>query len=378
MSKSLSASSPTPHLLIENVCVQYGAHAMPAVHNVSFSLEKGEVGVLMGPSGCGKTTLLRAIAGLEALSQGCISMSGRHLSTASTCLAPAQRKIGLVFQDYALFPHLSVEDNIAFGLRFASEPWPAEQIQSRVSEMLALVSLETFAKRMPHELSGGQQQRVALARALAPGPEILLLDEPFSNLDVELREQLSRELRTILKKAQVTALFVTHDQHEAFSLGDLVGVMHQGQLEQWSTPYALYHKPATRNAAQFIGLNVFLPVTWHSNNPTKLNTPLGSLPAPGKTAQGRSLAELANIRVQSPLVFDMLMRADDLVFDAHSPVLAKIVERDFRGASCLYTLVLEGGHTVLALAPSHQQLEPGQTIGVRADLEDIVLFESAA
>ena len=230
MSKSLSASSPTPHLLIENVCVQYGAHAMPAVHNVSFSLEKGEVGVLMGPSGCGKTTLLRAIAGLEALSQGCISMSGRHLSTASTCLAPAQRKIGLVFQDYALFPHLSVEDNIAFGLRFASEPWPAEQIQSRVSEMLALVSLETFAKRMPHELSGGQQQRVALARALAPRPHLLLLDEPFSALDAELRSSLRDEFRQRLASAAMTTVLVTHDEAEARAMAQRGYRLLEGKL----------------------------------------------------------------------------------------------------------------------------------------------------
>jgi len=230
--------------------------------------------VLIGPSGCGKTTLLRAIAGLERASGGEVRISGQVVGGAGVHLPPEARRIGMVFQDYALFPHLDVGRNVAFGL----DKLPRAEREARVDEVLALVGLAGLARRMPHELSGGQQQRVALARALAPKPELLLLDEPFSNLDVDLRERLAHELRAILKAAGATALFVTHDQLEAFAIGDVIGVMHQGKLHQWDEAYTLYHRPASRFVAGFIGHGVFMPARIHSEgDKVVVDTPLGSL-----------------------------------------------------------------------------------------------------
>jgi iron(III) transport system ATP-binding protein len=241
------------YLSLESVVVRHvGARAdHAAVDGVSLGLAAGQIGVLIGPSGCGKTTLLRAVAGLEPLAGGRIRMDGRLLGDAvdGTQVPAESRRIGMVFQDYALFPHLSVADNVAFGV----QDLPRTERSARVQRMLELVGLSQAARRAPHQLSGGQQQRIALARALAPGPRLLLLDEPFSNLDVDLRERLAHEVRGILKETGTTALFVTHDQLEAFALGDVIGVMQRGRLEQWDDAYTLYHRPATRFVAQFIG-----------------------------------------------------------------------------------------------------------------------------
>ena len=231
----------------------------------------------------------------------------------------------MVFQDYALFPHLDIAGNVAFGLAHLS----AAARSQRVNEVLELVGMEHAHKRFPHELSGGQQQRVALARALAPGPRLLLLDEPFSNLDVDLRERLAHEVRGILKAAGATALFVTHDQLEAFAIGDRIGVMHEGHLHQWDDAYALYHRPATRFVADFIGHGVFVPATLvHQGDGVVARTSLGDLagqdecPLPSSYPEGEC---------------DVLLRADDIVHDDTSPVKAKIVRKAFRGAEFLYT-----------------------------------------
>src|SRR5690606_3181900 len=222
--------------------VRYPGLSQAAVDGVSLGLRAGDIGVLIGPSGCGKTTLLRAVAGLERASAGSISLDGETVSGMSDGqqhhMPAEQRRIGMVFQDYALFPHLNVGKNIAFGI----DRLPRAERDTRVAEVLKLVGLDDMQARFPHELSGGQQQRVALARALAPRPRLLLLDEPFSNLDVDLRERLAHEVRGILKAANATALFVTHDQLEAFAIGDVIGVMHEGHLHQWEDAYALYHR----------------------------------------------------------------------------------------------------------------------------------------
>ena len=247
-------------LAIEHASVTYpGQTARAAVDAVTLGLRRGEIGVLIGPSGCGKTSLLRAVAGLERLAAGRIRIDGEVLADAATGqhLPPEARRIGMVFQDYALFPHLSVEANVDFGIRHL----PAGPRRARTQEVLDLVGLAHAARRAPHQLSGGQQQRIALARALAPNPRLLLLDEPFSSLDIDLRERLAEELRAILKQAGTTALFVTHDQMEAFAVGELIGVMNRGRLEQCDDPYALYHRPATRFVADFIGQMNFLPGT---------------------------------------------------------------------------------------------------------------------
>jgi len=221
---------------------------VPAVRELSLNLSKGSIACLLGASGSGKTTVLRAIAGFEPLRAGSIELDGTVLSNASTRIAPEHRRVGMMFQDYALFPHLSVERNIGFGLR----RWDKRRRSTRVEELLELVGLQGSGHRYPHELSGGQQQRVALARALAPEPELLLLDEPFSNLDVDTREHLAFEVRDILKKMGHTAILVTHNQAEAFAIADRIGIMQDGVIVQWDTPYGLHNNPANAFVANFI------------------------------------------------------------------------------------------------------------------------------
>jgi iron(III) transport system ATP-binding protein len=221
---------------------------MPVVNNLSLSLDKGHIGCLLGASGCGKTTVLRAIAGFEPLRAGYISLGNIVLSSENQQVSPEDRHVGMMFQDYALFPHLDVEKNIGFGLR----RWDKHRRKHRVNELLSLAGLETSGHRYPHELSGGQQQRVALARALASEPELLLLDEPFSNLDVDTRERLAFEVRDILKKTGHTAVLVTHNQAEAFAIADRIGIMQNGIIAQWDTPYGLHHSPASHFVADFV------------------------------------------------------------------------------------------------------------------------------
>lgn len=218
------------------------------VDQLSLQLEQGHIGCLLGASGCGKTTVLRAIAGFEPLRHGRIELNNHVLSTPEGSVAPEKRQVGMMFQDYALFPHLTVENNIGFGLRKQTK---AERAQ-RIEEMLSLVGLQSLAQRYPHELSGGQQQRVALARALAPKPSLLLLDEPFSNLDVDTRERLAFEVREILQKTGLTAILVTHNQAEAFAIADRIGVMKDGNIVQWDTAYGLHHNPVNNFVSDFI------------------------------------------------------------------------------------------------------------------------------
>src|SRR5690554_4300404 len=273
-----------PFLELQGISVVYPCpgESLCAVNQLDLQLEQGEVGCLLGASGCGKTTILRAIAGFEPLQSGMIRLAGRELSAGAQQIAPEQRGVGMMFQDYALFPHLTVEKNIGFGLRRQCK---AERV-ARIDEMLELVGLQAERKRYPHELSGGQQQRVALARALAPAPSLLLLDEPFSNLDPDLRERRALDLRDILKRARTTALLVTHDQHEAFALADHVGVMQAGHIEQWDTPYRLYHQPATREVADFVGLGAFLPgIVEHRDGQSRVHIELGALPIRARTDQ---------------------------------------------------------------------------------------------
>ena len=350
---------------LQHLSVQYPGRNIPAVADVSFGLKVGDIGVLIGPSGCGKTTLLRAVAGLEPVSGGSIALAGETVSAVGRNTAPEARRIGMVFQDYALFPHLDVGRNVAFGI------WdqPTTGRRARVAEVLELVGLADARRRMPHELSGGQQQRVALARALAPRPKLLLLDEPFSNLDVDLRERLAHEVRGILKAAGATALMVTHDQLEAFAIGDLIGVMDHGALHQWADAYTLYHRPATRFVADFIGHGVFAKarVELHKEDGgahKHVVTPLGEL-------HDVSPAVLASLPVGA---VDVLLRADDILHDDASPVQAEIVRKAFRGNEFLYTLRLKTGEIVLAHVPSHHDHQLGEWIGIRAEVDHVVTF----
>ena len=352
-------------LELSQLDIQYPGRSTPAVSGVGLGLRSGDIGVLIGPSGCGKTTLLRAVAGLEPVSAGKILLSGRVVSRAGHTEPAERRRIGMVFQDYALFPHMDVQRNVGFGLAHL----PPAARQQRVAEVLDLVGLAGAGPRYPHELSGGQQQRVALARALAPQPDLLLLDEPFSNLDIDLRERLAQEVRNILKAAQATALLVTHDQLEAFAIGDVIGVMNEGQLHQWDDAYSLYHRPATRFVADFIGHGVFTPATLREvNGQVVVDTPVGELsdvaecPLPCAFDQGQC---------------DVLLRADDIVHDDDAPVKAEIIRKAFRGSEFLYTLRLASGDLLMAHVPSHHDHRIGEWIGIRAEVDHVVTFNRA-
>lgn len=356
-------------LSLESVAVRYArAAGRAAVQGVSLGLNPGQIGVLIGPSGCGKTSLLRAVAGLERCAGGRVVMDGQALSdtAAGVHVAPEKRRIGMVFQDFALFPHLSVAENVAFGIGGLSRTERA----ARVQELLELVGLDHAAQRAPHQLSGGQQQRVALARALAPRPRLLLLDEPFSSLDVDLRERLAHEVRAILKESGTTALLVTHDQLEAFAMGDIIGVMDHGRLEQWDDAYTLYHRPASRFVASFIGHGVFTPAQIvASDTGPVVRTALGDLV---------DLAECPLPDAYPDGLCDVLLRADDIVHDDAAPVLACIERKAFRGADFLYTLRLASGEQVLAHVPSHHDHALGEWIGIRAEVDHVVTFPREA
>jgi iron(III) transport system ATP-binding protein len=356
-------SAPTPAntgelLRLDRIAVAYGSDA-PVVRDLSFSLGATEIACLLGPSGCGKTTVLRAIAGFVSLREGRIVLDGHEASTPSATVPPERRGVGVVFQDYALFPHLTVADNIGFGLR----RWAADQRVRRVSDMLELAGLQGLAARYPHELSGGQQQRVALGRALAPEPALVLMDEPFSNLDVELRERLSAEVREILKASGTGAVLVTHDQHEAFAMADAVGVMHEGRIEQWDTPYRLYHQPASRFTADFVGAGTFVRgQVRQAGSGRRIAIALGEVEA-GPLAAG-----------QPGQAVDVLLRPDDVVHDDAATATAAVVRKQFRGAQFLYTLRLDSGEDVLSLVPSHHNHAIGERIGVRLDIDHVVAF----
>ncbi len=342
-------------LEVNNLTVMLGGKTV--ISDISLSLERGRIGCLLGPSGCGKTTLLRTIAGFVQPWHGTVRVNGRDVSGTATSVPAEQRGVGMVFQDFALFPHLTARANIAFGLQELTR----NEGQARIDEVVGTLEIADFQHKHPHQLSGGQQQRVAVARALAPRPDILLLDEPFSNMDIELREQIARELRMILKQAGMTAILVTHNQLEAFAMADEIGVIRDGALLQWDTAYNLYHRPAGPQIADFIGEGVFLEGT--VLNATEVSTELGVLKgdAPhGSTPQTR---------------VSVLIRPDDIVHDDSSSQTAAVHDRVFRGAEYLYTLTLPSGARLLSLVPSHHNHAIGEKIGIRPEIDHLVLFE---
>jgi iron(III) transport system ATP-binding protein len=348
-------------LELEAVSVAYDGHV--AVAELSLALAAGELCCLLGPSGCGKTTALRAIAGFERLAAGRIRLGGEEVSGPGVHVPPERRRVGMVFQEHALFPHLTVAENVGFGLRGL----PADAAAARVAALLQTSGLEGEARRYPHELSGGQQQRVALARALAPRPRLLLLDEPFSSLDADLRERLSLEVRALLQAEGTTAVLVTHDQHEAFAVADVVGVMHAGRVAQWGRPYDLYHRPATAFVADFVGQGVFVP--GRVAGPDEIELELGRLRARAPDPCQPRRSECADgCRVS------VLLRPDDVVHDEGAPLRAKVVAKAFRGAEFLYTLETERGTRLLSLVPSHHDHAVGEAIGIRLDVDHVVVF----
>ena len=344
----------TAALMIRNLNLSYQDDVI--VDDVTLGLKPQELGCLLGPSGCGKSTLLRAIAGFQELDSGEIWLDNEVLSTERRRIPPEDRGVGMVFQDIALFPHLTVADNIAFGLT----GWSETSQRERITELLNLIGLIGLGQRYPHELSGGQQQRVALARAMAPKPKLLLLDEPFSGLDTELRGRLASEVRTILKSDGICSLLVTHDQREAFDFADRIAVMHEGHICQFDTPFNLYHEPTDPFVAHFVGPGEMIDAT--IEGPRSVSSPLGVLTNDGD--------------LEYPIDSDVqiFLRPDDLIHDDDSSYQATLVGKHFRGAHHLYEVKLDNGVILGCLAPSHHNHAIGEMIGVSLDIEHLVVF----
>jgi len=342
------------HLLqLKEVSKRYAADQPPAVDRLTLTVEQGEILALLGPSGCGKTSTLRLIAGFEVPDSGSVVIRGEVMAGPGRWSPPEERGVGVVFQDYALFPHMTVAENARFGLHRLDR---ATQ-KKRVAQVLELVGLEAFAGRYPHELSGGQQQRVAVARVLAPAPALILLDEPFSNLDADLRTQMREEVEKILRNTGTTAIFVTHDQEEAFTLADRVGVLHQGQLEQLDPPEQIYHHPYTRFVAEFVGAADFIPGLVTAEG---IVTELGVF----ANTDGREIGEKVEV----------MIRPDDITFIPRSDGQGTIVTRHFRGSENLYCVRLPSGHRVHSSQPSSAFFPMGTRVRVEAQVIHVVTF----
>ena len=322
-----------------------------AVECADLCVERGEFLALLGPSGCGKTTLLRLLAGFEQPDEGSVELERRPVAGQGSWVAPENRRVGLVFQDYALFPHLSVAGNVAFGL-------PRQARAERVREALELVGLGDVQERFPHELSGGQQQRVALARALAPRPSLVLLDEPWSNIDPLMRAAMRDELAAILRKAGVTVVLVTHDREEAFSVADRIALMRQGAIVQTGSPEELYYGPRDRWVAEFVGAANLLPGTLDGGT---VQTAIGDFEAPAAGGERR---------------VDVLIRPEllELAPDPHGS--AQVVQREFRGHDVFYRLRLDDGTQLCSQRPSNEFVPLGSRVSVRAHRREVALFSS--
>ena len=326
--------------------------------NINFDLEESEIGCILGPSGCGKSSLLRAIAGFENINSGSILKDGVCISNSLENTSVQDRKMGMVFQDYALFPNMDVKTNIAFGLKNNTK----KEKENRVNYLLDMVGLGQYKDKYPHELSGGEQQRIALIRALAPSPDILLLDEPFSNIDADIKEDLVSDVRDLLKELSITSVIVTHDQNEAFNIADKVAIMNNGKVEQIGNAYDIYHKPVNKFVADFIGLGVFIPITRNKNG--QLKTPLGMI----------EKDKLSGNHIESKDL-EMLLRPDDIIHNDQSDIMAVVMEKQFRGAEFLYKLLYNDRYPLLCFAPSHHDHKIGEAIGIELEIEHYVIFE---
>lgn len=341
-------TTPVTKLEVQQLVKRFSPAQPAAVDGVSFDLADGEILALVGPSGCGKTTTLRLIAGLERPDRGQIRIAGRPVAGEGVFVPPERRGVGMVFQDHALFPHLTAYENVAFGLRGR----PAAEIRATAGEMLRLVGLERLATRHPHALSGGERQRVALARALAPGPALVLMDEPFSSLDADMRLEVREQVRGILKAMGATVVFVTHDQEEALFMGDRLAVFNQGRLEQIGAPEQLFHGAATRFVAEFMGDSDFLRGEVGAEG---VRTALGDVAAPAGLLPGAAV--------------EVALRADDVDFRLDAAGNAVIAQRIFRGAFNVYRLRLDTGETVHAFKEHTEILPAGARVMARISAE---------
>jgi iron(III) transport system ATP-binding protein len=347
-------------LQVEDLCKKFVTNEPPAVDNIGFTLQQGEILGLLGPSGCGKTTLLRLIAGFETPTSGEIRLNDQLVSSPVKCLPPEQRNTGMVFQDYALFPHLTIGENIAFGLRHRAQKLSRQDIQQRIQETLSLVGLAGLEKRYPHELSGGQQQRIALARALAPCPALILLDEPLSNLDVQVRHHLRHEIRQIIKASGISAIFVTHDQEEALAISDRIGVMRRGQMEQLGTPEEIYTKPTSRFVAEFVTQANFLPAKLKGDAwETEIGNFRISVIPPVQVAEG-----------------ELMVREEELELIPHLDAPIVVRERQFLGREYRYCLQTDSGKYLHARTGIKTMVPVGSRVNVKIQTSEPQFFVS--
>jgi iron(III) transport system ATP-binding protein len=341
-------------IILTNVSKRYAGADDPAVRDVFLSVEPGEIVALLGPSGCGKTTTLRLIAGFERPDQGQISIAGIVVAGPDGFVAPDKRGVGMVFQDYALFPHLTVRGNVEFGLGKLSR----QDKKQRVDELLELTGLGPLADRYAHQLSGGQQQRVAMARALGPKPHVLLLDEPFSNLDTEMRLAMRIEVRNLLKALGTTAILVTHDQQEAMTVADRMAVMLNGRIEQIDVPEIVYHYPATRSVANFVGQGTFVPATIAG--------------AIAESDVGRFELEEQGAQEQ----VDLLIRPRDVSLEVDPDGVAVVTSRTFHGAETTYVIQLPCGVQLQSNQPSYVSISPGARVRVRCNRVRLAAYDA--
>lgn len=341
-------------ITLVNVSKQFESADEPAVRDVHLSVEPGEIVALLGPSGCGKTTTLRLIAGFERPDEGQITIAGDRVAGSNGFVSPDKRGVGMVFQDYALFPHLTVADNIAFGIGGLAK----QEKRARLDELLELTGLSSLAERFPHQLSGGQQQRVAMARALGPKPHVLLLDEPFSNLDTEMRLAMRIEVRDLLKSLGTTAVLVTHDQQEAMTVADRMAVMLHGRIEQIDVPEIVYHYPATRAVANFVGQGTFVPATIAG---AIAESDLGSFELEEQGAQEQ---------------VDLLIRPRDVSLEVDPDGIAVITARTFHGAETTYVIQLPCGVQLQSNQPSYVSISPGSRVRVRCNRVRLAAYDA--
>ncbi len=340
------------HLELENVSKTFGS--IFAVKGVSLKIYRGEFFSLLGPSGSGKSTILKLIAGLERPDEGSIKIEGKVVADGNSWVPPEKRGVGLVFQNYALFPHMTVFENVAYGI----SSLPKQEVKKRVRELLELVGLSQKEKHYPHQLSGGEQQRVALARALAGAPKIMLLDEPFSNLDADLRRSLRKQTKQILKSLGTTTILVTHDQEEALSLSDRVGVINGGVLEQVGTPFEIYHRPSTRFVADFVGMADFYKGKIEGGI---LISEIGSFPVNGQW-KGKSEE------------VELMIRPDDVDFEPDPKGEAVISEVEFLGADIIYSISLPKGRLIHSVKTSRELYPVGTRVKIKIEPNHIVIF----
>ena len=341
-------------LKVEDLQVNYDGRV--TLENINFTLSYSSIACLLGHSGCGKTTLLRAIAGFEPVVNGSITVRDKILSSTKKHVPPEKRNIGMVFQDFGLFPHMTVAENILFGLHNN----PQKEKNETLEQLLELIDLESLEDVYPHELSRGQQQRVALARAIAPKPHLLLLDEPFSNLDSLLHQKLAYKLRELLKEQNITALMVTHDRLQAFAMSDYIGVIKDGKLLQWDTPENSYHCPINQFVANALGHSRILEVKVNDRKELE-NETLGIL---GESCEDWEVGEVKRI----------LIRPDDILYQPRSPVRLKISQKLFRGSQYLYELTLPDRQSILCMVSSHVDINIGDSLPVGIDLKHIIVL----